>query len=74
MLAIRPDLVRDELIRDDEAERNPGWEVIPAPADTIPGSGVLWHASKSSAGAGHHLLDRAAGHLRAALEETFGAA
>jgi creatinine amidohydrolase len=74
MLAVRPDLVRDDLIRDDEAERNPGWEVIPPPADTIPASGVLWHASKSSVGAGHHLLERAAEHLRAALEETFGVA
>lgn len=74
MLAIRPDLVRRELIADDEASRNPGWEVVPAPPDTIPASGVLWHASGSSEAAGRRLLDLAAEHLRGALEAEFGAA
>jgi creatinine amidohydrolase len=73
MLAIRPDVVRTELVQDDEATRRPDWEVIPPPRDTIPDSGVLWHAEKSSAAAGERLLELAAARLRAALQETFGA-
>jgi creatinine amidohydrolase len=72
MLAIRPDLVRRDLMADDEAERNPGWEVIPAPSDTIPRSGVLWHASGSTETAGHELLSRAVRHVRGAIESEFG--
>jgi creatinine amidohydrolase len=72
MLVIRPDLVRRDLMADDAAVRNPGWEVIPAPHDTIPASGVLWHASASNEAAGRRLLERAATHLRTALETEFG--
>lgn len=72
MLAIRPELVRTELVRDDEAARRPGFEVIPPPPDTIPESGVLWHAETSSEAAGERLLALAADRLRGALEETFG--
>ncbi|MEA2311647.1 MAG: creatinine amidohydrolase [Solirubrobacteraceae bacterium] len=73
MLAIRPELVRTDKLADDRAARNPGWEVIPAPADTIPESGVLWRASKSNQAAGRRLLELATSHLRRALETEFGA-
>jgi creatinine amidohydrolase len=74
MLAIRPDLVRTELMADDRAARNPGWEVIPAPADTIPTSGVLWRASRSNEAAGRRLLQLASDHLFEALAAEFGPA
>jgi creatinine amidohydrolase len=74
MLAIRPDLVVTDLMDDDQAARNPGWEVIPAPPDTIPTSGVLWHAKNSNAQAGHRLLELAVKHLIRALESEFGQA
>jgi creatinine amidohydrolase len=72
MMAIRPDLVRMDRLTDDRAARNPGWEVIPAPPDTIPESGVLWRASKSNEAAGLRLLELAFDHLRRALESEFG--
>ena len=73
MLAIRPELVRTDKLADDRAPRNPGWEVIPAPRDTIPASGVLWRASKSNEAAGRRLLELAVGNLRGALKAEFGA-
>ena len=52
MLALKPELVRGELIADDEAEEFLPYSVYPAPARAIPGSGVLWHASKAAKGGG----------------------
>jgi creatinine amidohydrolase len=74
MLAIRPELVRTDKLADDRAARNPGWEVIPAPLDTIPESGVLWRASKSNEPAGRRLLELAVDHLLLALRTEFGPA
>jgi creatinine amidohydrolase len=71
MLAVSPGLVVDDLMADDRAEHNPGWEVIPAPADRISSSGVLWRASRSTARAGEALLDAAAAQLLAALDAEF---
>ncbi len=48
MWAIRPDLVRADLIRDDEPEVVLPYSVYPPPSRTVPASGVLWHASKAS--------------------------
>src|ERR1700739_1087338 len=43
MLALYPDLVRTDRIVDDEARRHPSWDVVPAPDDFIPKTGVLGH-------------------------------
>ena len=56
MLALRPDLVRTDLIRDDEAARVLPYSVYPTPSDVVPASGVLWHASKASKARGEEAL------------------
>jgi len=45
MMALRPELVRAELIRDDTSARRLEYEIIPPPANTIPKNGVPWKAS-----------------------------
>jgi creatinine amidohydrolase len=72
MLAIQPDLVRLDRMVDDAAASNPGWEVLPAPPETIPSTGVLWRASRSNEAAGRRLVDLGAAHLAEALAKAFG--
>ena len=48
MLALRPELVREELIGDDESKKFLPYDIMPPPADLVPESGVLWHASKAN--------------------------
>jgi creatinine amidohydrolase len=72
MLALHPDLVRTDRIVDDEAERHPSWDVVPAPPEFVPRSGVLWHPSVATAELGRRFLDAAAGRLADALRTEFG--
>lgn len=72
MMVLRPDLVRRHLIADDEAKRHPEWDVIPAPADFIPESGVLWHPTEASAETGSFLLEAAASKIARAITTEFG--
>ena len=74
MLAVRPDLVLQDRMVDDAAARRPGWDVLPAPPEFVPESGVLWRASKSNADAGRMMLDRAVARLVEALTTEFGPA
>jgi creatinine amidohydrolase len=71
MLSLRPDLVRTDRIVDDEAERHPSWDVVPAPAEFIPKSGVLWHPSVATAELGERFIaaigERLAEAMRAEL-------
>ena len=71
MLSLRPDLVRTDRIVDDEAERHPSWDVVPAPPEFIPKSGVLWHPSVATAELGERFIaatgDRLADALRTEL-------
>jgi creatinine amidohydrolase len=71
MLALHPDLVRRDRIVDDEAERHPSWDVVPAPAAFIPKSGVLWHPSVASADLGRRFLVAASDRLAEALRIEF---
>ena len=71
MLAVRPELVRVDRIIDDEAARHPGWDVLPAPADFIPESGVLWHPSRATREIGLKFLDHTAGKMVEALSTEF---
>jgi creatinine amidohydrolase len=68
MLALRPDLVLTDRIVDDEAARHPTWDVVPAPQEFIPASGVLWHPSVSTPELGHRFIEIAAGYLADAIE------
>ena len=71
MLALRPDLVRLDRVVDDEAERHPSWDVVPAPPEFIPKSGVLWHPSVATAEIGHRFLKAAGDRLAEALKTEF---
>ena len=74
MLAVRPDLVLEDRMVDDAAARRPGWDVLPAPPEFVPETGVLWRASKSNAEAGRMMLERSIERLVEALTTEFGAA
>jgi creatinine amidohydrolase len=71
MLAMRPDLVRTDRIVDDEARRHPSWDVVPAPADFIPESGVLWHPSEATVDIGRRFIAATAERLVAAMRTEF---
>ncbi len=68
MLVLRPELVRKDRIADDQAERHPTWDVVPAPAAFIPKSGVLWHPTESSEATGRLLIDAAVDRLVLAIQ------
>jgi len=72
MYALRPDLVHRDRIVDDEAPRHPAWDVVPAPDDFIPKSGVLWHPSEASETIGQRFLQATVEHLESALRTEFG--
>jgi creatinine amidohydrolase len=71
MLALRPELVRTDRITDDEAKRHPSWDVVPAPADFIPASGVLWHPSEATVQGGRRFVQAAAERLVEAMRAEF---
>ncbi len=73
MYVLRPDLVRTELIADDQAERHPAWDVVPAPPEFIPRSGVLMRPSEASAEAGKRFLEACVSRLVEAITTEFGA-
>jgi creatinine amidohydrolase len=72
MLALRPDLVRTDRIADDEAQRHPSWDVVPAPDAFIPASGVLWRATEATAEIGRRFVSAAADRLVEAITAEFG--
>jgi creatinine amidohydrolase len=71
MMALHPDLVREDRIADDEAARHPTWDVLPAPKEFIPRSGVLWHATEASLEIGQRFVEAAAARLEEALRTEF---
>jgi creatinine amidohydrolase len=73
MYVLRPDLVKLEKIADDRAKRHPPWDVVPAPEDFIPASGVLMRPSDFNERAGKRFLRAAADRLIEAITTEFGA-
>jgi creatinine amidohydrolase len=73
MLALRPDLVRAELIADDAAAEHPWYDILPTPPSHVPPSGVLARASKGSAGKGERLAGMIVERLADALRRDLGA-
>ena len=71
MYVVRPDLVRKDKIADDQAERHPSWDVVPAPKAFIPKSGVLWHPTEASEAIGHIVMKLCADRLAEALRTEF---
>src|SRR5437879_2682543 len=72
MYVVRPDLVRRDRIADDQAERHPSWDVVPAPPEFVPKSGVLWHPTEASEQIGHAVMRICADRLAEALRTEFG--
>ncbi len=72
MYVVRGDLVHRDRIVDDEAKRHPTWDMVPAPEDYIPRSGVLWHPSEATEEVGRRFLAAAATRLEEALSTEFG--
>jgi creatinine amidohydrolase len=73
MLALRPELVRSELIADDRSERRPFYDVMPTPPEHVADSGVLAEASRASAAKGERLAAMIVERLTGALIEGLGA-
>jgi creatinine amidohydrolase len=71
MMVVRPDLVRADRIVDDSAERHPSWDVIPAPSEFIPKTGVLARATTASAEIGQLLLEATTTRLVEAITSEF---
>jgi creatinine amidohydrolase len=69
MLALRPQLVRRELIADDRSERRPFYDIIPTPTEHVAASGVLAEASRASAAKGERLTSMIVERLTGALVE-----
>lgn len=69
VMALRPELVRTELIADDRSAARPFYEVIPTPPEHIAESGVLAEASKASREKGERLAELIVERLAAALHE-----
>lgn len=67
MYVIKPAAVRRDRIADDQAKRHPTWDVVPAPQEFIPGSGVLWHPSEASEEIGRRVLAILAARLVEAI-------
>jgi len=72
MLVLHPDLVRTELVGDDAAERHPTWDVVPAPPEFVPASGVLSRATDATPDIGHKFLDAISARLEEAITTEFG--
>ena len=68
-MALRPELVRTDLIADDRSAARPFYEVIPTPPEHVPASGVLAEASKASPEKGARLVDLIVARLAAAIRE-----
>lgn len=72
VMALRPELVRTDLIADDRSAERPFYEVIPTPPEHVAASGVLAEASKASPEKGERLagliIDRLAAALRDGLD------
>ncbi len=71
LLALRPDLVRENLIKDDEPELVLPYAVYPTPAKAVPASGVLWHASKASQARGREACQSMVEAIAAIIRKEF---
>lgn len=57
MLHFRPDLVRDDRINDDGADRAPPYVLKPAPDEFVPDSGTFYRATHATAEIGRRVAD-----------------
>ncbi|MBS1868623.1 MAG: creatininase [Actinobacteria bacterium] len=72
MLAVRPELVRNDLIADDAAEDHPWYDIVPEPERHVAKSGVLANASQASVEKGERYFEMIVTEVAAAIEREFG--
>ena len=70
--AVRPELVKEDKIIDDQAARFPPYEIIPPPPDITSESGVLWKATLASRLKGEMVLNVVVDKLVKVIEEELG--
>lgn len=74
MLYFRPDLVREDRIENDHADRTPPYIVKPAPEETVPDTGVYYQAAAGTAAIGHQVTEDVVDTLVDGIETEFDAA
>jgi len=67
-----PELVREDKIIDDQAERKPTYSIFPPPEDIVPKSGVLYKATYASREKGERLAKQVADTIVEIAREEFG--
>jgi creatinine amidohydrolase len=72
MMHLYPELVHFERAADDAADRRPWYDIIPAPVDIVPSSGVLWKVEGASAEKGERLWNEVIPPVREALLTDLG--
>ncbi|MFD1600445.1 creatininase [Halobellus rarus] len=71
MRHFRPELVREDEIVDDEADRTPSHIVKPAPTSAVPDSGVFYRATYGTADVGRRVVENVTDTLVSAIEKEF---
>jgi creatinine amidohydrolase len=72
MMHIHPELVRFDRLADDAAERRPWYDIVPAPADIVPDSGVLWKVAGATGEKGRLLWNEVIPPVREAIQHELG--
>ena len=72
MMHIHPELVRFDRLADDAAKRRPWYDIVPAPSDVVPDSGVLWKVAGATAEKGRLLWDEVIPPVREAILHELG--
>jgi creatinine amidohydrolase len=72
MMHIHPELVHFDRLADDAAERRPWYDIIPAPSDIVPNSGVLWKVQGATAEKGRLLWNEIIPPVREAILRELG--
>jgi len=71
MMALKPDLVKNEKVIDDESENYLPYDVLPVPDDAVPASGVFWHATQASPEKGNAITESLVKALINLIEKEF---
>ena len=72
MQHLHPELVLEDRIVDDAAERSPWWDVVPVPAEFVPESGALWKATQASPEKGAVAWEEIVGQVTGAIAQELG--
>jgi creatinine amidohydrolase len=72
MLAAYPQLVREDLIVDGTPPQPFDYDVLPAPRDGAPASGVFWKATMGSRSKGERILEAVSSGIVQVIQKEFG--